>query len=176
MEPVDRLREVLEDTPMQRPVRRASDAIRRRVRRPRARRLTFAYNESGLNLVSHADRLKPAPPSDRIDQPTDPRSVVAELHALTGEVVYRRRIPGAFPTDVEVPDPAGRMHRAPARRSSGTLSVIVPIRRKASHVVIAAGPQVSGIPFDTGQAPVAAGGAVLLGSFPLDHLPQAGRS
>lgn len=175
MDPIDRLRQALDGTPAQRPARQLSDEVRRRAGRPRSLRLTFAYDSSGLTLVSHAKRLKPAPPSDPLDQPVSPGGVVAELHTSQGERVYRQRLPAAFPSSVEVPDPDLGMRRATARPERGTLSVVVPVRRHARQVVVVAGPDVEGIPFEPGEPPTADRPRVL-GRFALDRLPPPGGS
>lgn len=175
MDPIDRLRRALDGTPAQRPTRQLSDEVRRRAGRPRSLRLTFAYDSSGLRLVSHAKRLKPAPPSDSIDQPVAPGGVAAELHTPRGERVYRQRLPGAFPSSVEVPDPDLGMRRAAVRPERGTLSVVVPVRHNATHVVVIAGPDVVGVPFELGESP-AADRPRVLGRFALDQLPPPGGS
>lgn len=119
-----------------------SDAVRKRLLLPRSIRFTFAYDEAGIRLIDRTSRMKPPPPSDRLDAPLRPDTIVAELRIASGAVLYRKLLRDPIPQDVEVfsPDASSRrLAMAPAR---GSFSVVVPSVRRAEEVVIEAGPAV----------------------------------
>lgn len=174
MDPIRDLRRLPSSGLIGRTVRKATDEARQRAQLPRSRRLTFVYDAEGLRLVSHANRMKPAPPSDAVDEPVPARSVVAELRSGRGEVLYRKRIPRAFPTEAEVPEPDGSMRRVSYQPTHGTMSVIVPVRGKGTRVAVIAG---SDTPIDAVQPEARAARPsepALLGLFPMDNLPGPG--
>lgn len=149
------------------PGRQLANVVRRRAGRPRSRRLTFAYDEQGVRLVSHADRMKPAPPSDHLDAEPGRATIVAELRSRDDALVYRRTIPEAIPRGVEVFSPDGSIRRVDRALPSGSFSVVVPLERRAGSVVLVAGP---GVPIERlGARPddARAGRRTILGRFPL---------
>ncbi len=153
-------------------VRQAIGARRRRDDGPQSRRLTFAYDEQGVRLVRHADRAKPAPSSDSLDGVPHERTVVAEVRSANGEAIYRRSIPGALPTDVELFEPDGSMRREPLVMKQGVFTVVVPLTDVADHVVVDAGPQVAIPQFEVSADAKQRNDRVLLGRFPLEAPPE----
>ena len=149
-------------------VRRAVGSVRRRNDGPRSRRLTFAYDERGIRLVRHTDRAKPAPPTDSLEGVPNERAVVAEVRSAGGAAIYRRVIPGALPTDVELFEPDGSMRREPFTLEKGVFTVVVPLDDAADHVVVDAGPEVPIPQFEVSPDARQTNERVQLGRFPLE--------
>jgi hypothetical protein len=105
-------------------------------------RLTFAYDNGGLRLVSRTPRRKPPPPTAPLDREPPPNTVVVELRSQQDAVQYRQLLTDPIPQSLEVIDPDGQFRRVAYARPTGGFSVVVPRPAAAAVVVVLAGPQV----------------------------------
>lgn len=156
-------------------IRRATDTVRKRTGRPRSRRLTFAFDERGVRLHRSTDRLKAAPVTDPLGEIAHVETVVAEVRTANGETIYRKQIPNAFPADAEIFDPDGTMHREPVEIRRGVFTVIVPIDRRADHVLVDAGPLVRITQFEVAGRDDRPNERIPLGRFPLEAQRTGGK-
>lgn len=145
-------------------LRSATTQARKLTRRPRSRRLTFTYDASGVRLHSRTDRMKAAPPSEPLGASPADDTVVAELRDAQGATIYRARIVGALPSDVELFEPDGTIRRERFVPEKGMFTVVVPADRRADRVVVHAGTRVSTDPIDVSDAERIED-RVVLGSF-----------
>ena len=148
-------------------IRAMSDPVRHWLRRPRSLRLTFAFDASGLRLIDRTPRMKPAPPSDKIDAAPGREAIVAELRSASGAIVYRKRLHHPIPQDVEVFDPETEPHREPVAPAKGSFSVVVPSMARAVEVIIDVGPGLSLIQFADARRDAPPGQRYPLGRYPV---------
>jgi hypothetical protein len=104
-------------------------------------RLTFAYDDAGLRLVSRTPRRKPPPPSAPLDREPPPNTAMVELRSRDDEVRYRQLLTDPVPQSLEVLDPDGRLRRVAYAHPTGSFSVVVPRPAAAAVVVVLAGPR-----------------------------------
>lgn len=143
---------------------------------PPAVRLTFAYDASGVRLLSRTPVSKPAPPSERLEGPPAAAHVSVELRTSDDTPTYRQGLPAAIPATVEVPGGARGLKRVPNEMTEGAFATVVPADDAAVDVVLIG--QAAGLP--EALAPLAdgppvagapAGGPVELGRFRLRDEP-----
>lgn len=116
----------------------ASDAV---TSQARSVRLTFAYDDGGLRLVSRTPRRKPPPPTAPLDREPPPNTVVVELRSRENVVQYRQLLTDPIPQTLEVIDPDGQFRRVAYAHPTGGFSVVVPRPATAAVVVVSAGPR-----------------------------------
>lgn len=149
--------------------------------RPRAVRLTLAYDDAGVRVIDRTPVDMPVPPSvpepesfrvagPREASPLPAHAVVTELRTADDDTTYRQVVEHAIPHDQEVFDPSVErgMRRHPVPPPSGVFTVIVPDDRAADAVVLLAHPASTGAERAlTPEAARQAAGPVELARFPL---------
>jgi hypothetical protein len=106
----------------------------------RSTRLTFTYDESGLRLVRRTRRPKGAPVGDDLDRAPGADRIWVEVNDARGSTIYRLTLRDPLRRSVEVFSPDGHIDRVPRAPTQGVLTVVVPDDRRASVVVVVAGP------------------------------------
>jgi hypothetical protein len=107
----------------------------------RSKRLTFAYDASGVHLTRETTREKPAPRGDDLRRAPRPDRVWVEVRGSSGAVLYRQTVADAIPQHAEVFEPDGRIRSVPYAPDTGVFSVIVPFDDRTKEAVVVAGPQ-----------------------------------
>ena len=109
--------------------------------RPRAVRLTIAYNGDQIELVSQQSVAMKAPPSDPIVGVAERAGFMVDLKDAEDQTLYRRVLHDPIPRDVEVfsPDPRQTVQRAPVAEPRGVFSVVLP-EMEAAQAVSLIGP------------------------------------
>jgi hypothetical protein len=105
---------------------------------PGAWRITFAYNEQGVELVSseYVDMTAPAPASKPITP--DQSGFWVQLHGDDDKVVYQQQLHSPIRHEHEVfsPVPGEPIRHVPRSRVEGTFDIIVPALPEAAHVTL----------------------------------------
>lgn len=146
---------------------KAVDAVRHLLRRPRSIRLTFRFDDSGIRIIDRTPRLKPARVSEPLATPPHPAKIIAEVRSPQGAPVFRATLNDPIPQSVEIFEPDGRPQRVASVRSTGVFSVVVPVDRRADHIVIEAGENVRLAQEPFALLPEAESRRRVLGRFPL---------
>ena len=109
--------------------------------RPRAVRLTIAYNGDQMELVSQQSVAMQAPPSDPIEDVAARAGFMFDLKDEQDQTLYRRIMHDPIQRDVEVfsPDPRQTVQRAPVAEPQGVFSVVLP-EMEAAQAVSLIGP------------------------------------
>lgn len=94
--------------------------------RPRAVRLTFAYDGDDIRLESRQNVEMVTPPSDPVGEGEAVTGFWYELKSEGGQTLYRRLLHNPMEQSREVFGPEGSIHRVPVERPSGVFSVVVP--------------------------------------------------
>ncbi|HEV2855051.1 MAG TPA: hypothetical protein VHC97_19820 [Thermoanaerobaculia bacterium] len=120
--------------------------------RPRAVRLTIAYNGDQMELVSQHRVAMKVPPSDPVESAASAADIAGETAGPTGfwvdlkdeqdQTLYRRVMHDPLRRDVEVFSPPGlprTIERAPVAEPRGVFSVVLP-EIEAAQAVSLVGP------------------------------------
>jgi hypothetical protein len=107
----------------------------------RSTRLTFRYDETGVHLTRRTRRPKGAPRGDDLERAPTPDRIWAEVRDGRGRPLYRVTLRDPLRQTAEVFSPEGRATRVPSAPSRGVFTFVVPDDRRASLVVVVAGPQ-----------------------------------
>lgn len=113
--------------------------------RPRAVRLTIAYNGDQMELVSQQNVAMRVPPSDPVESLTaaaeEPTGYWVDLKDDQDQTLYRRLLDDPIPSHVEVfsPDPEQSMQRVPVAEPRGVISIVLP-EIEAAQAVSLVGP------------------------------------
>jgi hypothetical protein len=104
-------------------------------------RLTFEYDDTGqLRLVRRTTRPKPAPPGHDLDRDPRPDRIWIEVRDRDERRLYRRVLRDPLQQTAEDFHRDGRITRVPKAAGRGVFTVVVPDEKKATVVVIVAGP------------------------------------
>lgn len=105
---------------------------------PRAWRLTYTYDASGIRLVAQQRVATLAPPDDSELTERGRAGYWVEIRDAAGEALYRQVITTPFRTMVEAhsPDPGRTPVHVPASRPEGAFQVVVPDLPEAHEVVL----------------------------------------
>lgn len=116
----------------------AADRTARDATEPRAWRLTYAYDASGIRLVAQQRVATLAPPDDSALTETGRAGYWVEVRDQAGEALYRQVITSPFRTMAEVhsPDPARHPVHVPATTPEGAFQVLIPDLPGAHEVVL----------------------------------------
>ena len=109
--------------------------------RPRAVRLTIAYDGDQMEMVSQQSVAMKVPPSDPIEDVAERAGFMVDLKDAQDQTLYRRVMHDPMPRDVEVfsPDPQQTVQRAPVSEPRGVFSVVLP-EIEAAQAVSLIGP------------------------------------
>jgi hypothetical protein len=120
-------------------------------KRPRAVRLTIAYNGDQMEMVSQQSVAMKAPPSDPVESTAAVTAGAADAAEPTGfwvdlkddqdQTLYRRTLHDPIPRHVEAfsPDPRQTVQRVPVDEPRGVFSVVLP-EIEAAQAVSLMGP------------------------------------
>ena len=101
-------------------------------------RLTFAYKDGVIQLVSQTPVQMVLPPSDPLPASRGVQGFWVELQNPVGKGLFRRVMPNPIPVDTEVftGDPSRPITRTPQAPSEGVFTVVVPQNADAASVVL----------------------------------------
>lgn len=111
--------------------------------RPRAVRLTIAYDGDRMEMVSQQSVAMRVPPSDPLEAVAEERSGFwVDLKDAQDRTLFRRVLHDPIRRDVEVfsPDPRQTVQRVPVAEPRGVFSVILPEIEAAQAVSLIGSP------------------------------------
>jgi hypothetical protein len=110
--------------------------------RPRAVRLTIAYNGDQMELVSRQSVAMTVPPSDPVESFAERAGFWVDLKDEQDQTLYRRVMHDPIRRDVEVfsPDPEQTVQRAAVAEPQGVFSVVLPEIEAAQAVSLIGSP------------------------------------
>jgi hypothetical protein len=145
---------------------------------PTALRLTFAYSDDSIRLVSSRAVDMRVPPSDPVDGYQGQAGFWAELRDSTGRTIYRRIMHDPLPSYHEVHSPGGAAPtHTSVRNREGTFEVVLPAPPPGSRIVFFGTPHPPSAPIGvfaqerarTGGPRIGTGPAREIASFGLDQ-------
>lgn len=144
-----------------------------------ALRLTFAYSDDSIRLVSSRAVDMRVPPSDPVDGYQGQAGFWAELRDSTGRTIYRRIMHDPIPSYHEVHSPRGAPPtHTPVRNREGAFEIVLPAPPPGSSVVLFGTPHPPSSPIGefaqerarTEGPRIGTGPAVEIASFGLDQV------